>query len=139
MIGTHVLLDLYGVAPEKLCDAELWRGLLRGMARSCQLTIVGGPFLHPFENGGLTGVVLLAESHIAFHTYPEFGYAALDAFSCGCGDVNHAVDAARQVLEPRQVILRSHRRGEQVLAEVPAHSPQAPQKPQVLEGAEEAR
>ena len=86
MIGRHLLIDFHEVSAERLDDAELLSRLLAEAARRGGLTPLGPPVLHRFEGGGLTGYLLLSESHIAVHTYPELGFAALDIFACGAGD-----------------------------------------------------
>ena len=76
MIGRHLLADLYQVAPERLDDPVLLEQCLEAAALECRLTPVAPPVLHRFSGGGITGFLLLAESHIAFHSYPEHGYLA---------------------------------------------------------------
>ena len=92
MIGRHLLIDFHEVSAERLDDAELLSRLLAEAARRGGLTPLGPPVLHRFEGGGLTGYLLLSESHIAVHTYPELGFAALDIFACGSGDPRAALD-----------------------------------------------
>lgn len=112
-IGRHVLLDLYGVPVERLVDGAR---LLAELQR--QLTAAGfhviGQHLHQFpgSGSGATGVVLLSESHAAFHTYPEHGYAALDVFSCGPADVETLTSALLSFLSPQRVNRRDFARGE---------------------------
>ena len=121
MIGTHLLADFYESPAPRLCDADALRAALLEAAARCHLTVVGGPHLQPFPGGGLTGVVLLAESHIAFHTYPEHGYCALDIFSCGSGDLEAALEVFRAALAPERVRVRSITRGDEM------HEPFSPE------------
>ena len=114
MIGRHLLADLYGVSPERLDDVELLRACLEGAARVCGLTPVAAPALHRFEGGGVTGFLMLAESHVALHTYPEHGYMALDIFSCGAADPCQALAVCRELLEPGEVRVRVAPRGEEL-------------------------
>jgi S-adenosylmethionine decarboxylase len=116
MIGTHLLVDFYEAPAPNLCDAQALSAALVEAAARCRLTIVGGPHLHPFPGGGLTGFVMLAESHIAFHTYPEHGYCALDMFSCGKGDLDSALGAFREALNARRVRVRCIQRGDEMVA-----------------------
>ncbi len=82
MIGQHLLADLYDVASDRLTDAGLLADCLGDAARRGGMKPIGPPVLHRFKGGGLTGYLLLSESHIAFHTYPEFSISfALDIFS----------------------------------------------------------
>ena len=67
---------------------------------------------HPFGPGlGVTGVVLLAESHISIHTWPEQGYAAIDIFMCGAAEPQRALDVLREALAPAGCAMRALHRG----------------------------
>ena len=113
MIGTHLLIDLYGIEPPLLNDCGLLGNCLEASAAACGLTPLAPPKMHAFEGGGVTGVILLSESHIALHTYPEHGFIAIDVFSCGAGDSERAVDVFRNRLNPqREAITRAKRGGE---------------------------
>ena len=110
LIGIHILLDLYGIDADKLNDSGLLGECLSESARACGLTPLSPPKLHTFEGGGVTGVILLSESHIALHTYPEHGFIAVDLFSCGAGDPERAVEVFRQRLNPaREIVTRTSR------------------------------
>lgn len=97
-VGRHLLADLHGAEPARLDDAELLARCLREAAERCRLTPIGGPVMHRFPGGGVTGFLLLSESHIALHTYPERGFMALDVFSCGAGDPRSAVEVFEKAL-----------------------------------------
>jgi S-adenosylmethionine decarboxylase len=82
-LGMHVLLDLHDVSGAMLTDCPLIEQLLLDAAAAAGARVLGSRF-HPFGPGqGITGVLLLAESHISIHTWPEHGYAAVDVFMCG--------------------------------------------------------
>ena len=81
-LGTHLILDLKECDPELLDDLEFVKGTMMEAARSVGATIVGESF-HKFDPIGVTGVVAIAESHLCIHTWPEYGYAAIDIFTCG--------------------------------------------------------
>ncbi len=112
MIGRHLLIDFHDVSAGRLDDAELLSRLLGEAARRGGLTPLGLPVLHRFEGGGLTGYLLLSESHIAVHTYPGLGFAALDIFACGSGDPRAALDVFRTGLAPRRERVTTATRGE---------------------------
>lgn len=79
--GTHLIADLYGCSG--LDDLALVEGALRDATAAISATLLDLR-LHPFGPGqGITGVALLAESHISIHSWPEHGYAAVDVFVCG--------------------------------------------------------
>jgi S-adenosylmethionine decarboxylase len=82
-LGQHLLLDLDDAPPHLLSDVAGIERLLREAAALAGATVIHSHF-HPFGPGmGITGVLLLRESHISIHTWPEHGFAALDIFMCG--------------------------------------------------------
>lgn len=83
-LGVHVLAELYGCAGAALDDEALIREAMLEAARRCGATIVNH-FFHRFSPQGVSGVVVIAESHLTIHTWPETGYAAVDLFTCGPG------------------------------------------------------
>jgi S-adenosylmethionine decarboxylase len=98
--GTHVLADLSGIAAEKLSDCALLEKLLRDAAEAAGAHILFSHF-HVFGEGqGVTGVVLLAESHITIHTWPECGFAAADIFMCGAAQPELALAVITSALQP---------------------------------------
>lgn len=97
--GTHVLLDLYGV--QRLDDAAHLDAALRHAADAAGARIIGANFHHFGAGQGVTGVLLLAESHISIHSWPERGFAAVDLFLCGnIGGVDAAIKAITGDLKP---------------------------------------
>lgn len=81
-LGTQTLVDLYGCDPGCLDDPVAIRDAMLEAARRAGATVVTHGF-HRFTPCGVSGVVFLAESHFAIHTWPEHGFAALDLFTCG--------------------------------------------------------
>ncbi|NJE25531.1 S-adenosylmethionine decarboxylase proenzyme [Thermococcus sp. MV5] len=81
-IGMHVVLDLYECDPEILDDMEKVEEVLTKAAEAANATIIDKRF-HKFSPQGVSGVVVVSESHIAIHTWPEHGYAAVDVYTCG--------------------------------------------------------
>ena len=114
MIGQHLLADLYDVASDRLVDGELLADCLEEAARRGGMNPIGRPALHRFEGGGLTGYLLLSESHIAFHTYPEHRFLALDIFSCGNADSKAALSVFLAALEPGREHLTTAPRGGEI-------------------------
>jgi S-adenosylmethionine decarboxylase len=114
MIGQHLLADLYDVASDRLVDGGLLADCLEKAARRGGMNPIGPPVLHRFPGGGLTGYLLLSESHIAFHTYPEHRYIALDIFSCGGGDSQAALSVFLAALEPGRERISTAPRGAEI-------------------------
>lgn len=81
-LGRHVLLDLFDCALDAINNLETARSVLVEAARRAQATIVDVIF-HKFNPVGLSVIVMIAESHLSIHTWPEHRYAAVDIFSCG--------------------------------------------------------
>ena len=81
-LGTHLLLELWEIDQQRLNDADWVRDTLLKAARQANTTVVSQTF-HRFAPQGVSGVVVIAESHISIHTWPELGYAAVDIFTCG--------------------------------------------------------
>lgn len=107
--GSHLLVEIWGASG--LDDPALIDSALRRGAEAAGATILHGHFHHFSPNGGVSGVLVLAESHISIHTWPERGYAAVDVFMCGCCDPNDAVPAMRDAFRPERVDLQEIRRG----------------------------
>lgn len=80
-LGRHWLVECHELAAHVADDVAALKAACVGAARAAGATVVGAHF-HTFEPHGVSGVVLLAESHLTLHTWPEFGYAAIDLFSC---------------------------------------------------------
>ncbi len=81
-LGRHVLIELSGCNPEKLGDLEFVRKMMLEATHLTNATILKTTF-HRFYPQGVSGVVVVSESHLAIHTWPEYGYAALDIYTCG--------------------------------------------------------
>lgn len=108
--GTHVLLDLHGAS--QLGDAAFIEQALRQAAHVCGATVLDVR-LHQFgEDGGVTGVALLAESHISIHTWPETGFAALDVFMCGACDAREAIAPLKAAFRAKETVINEVARGQ---------------------------
>ena len=96
--GLHILLDLHGA--RDLDDAARLESILRAAARAAGARVLGARFHRFGDTGGVTGVVLLADSHITVHTWPELGFAAVDVFLCGAAQPDLACDHVERALSP---------------------------------------
>jgi len=107
--GRHLLVDLWD--GENLSDANVIDAALRRGAEEAGATLLH-IHLHEFtENGGVSGVAVLAESHISIHTWPEWNYAAVDVFMCGETDPMRAAEVLREAFHPARMEIADHYRG----------------------------
>lgn len=116
-IGQHCLVDVYELDGAWAQDACRIETLLRQVAEAADATIINSHF-HTFGNGGgVTGVLLLAESHISIHTWPEHVYGAIDIFMCGHHRIEAALTLLRAQLPAAHTHCTIHSRG------MPVHQP----------------
>ncbi len=80
--GRHLLMEYQGCDREMLNDPDRLEQLMRRAAEAAQATVVAAVF-HSFTPCGTSGVLVLQESHLSIHTWPEYGYAAMDFYTCG--------------------------------------------------------
>lgn len=112
--GRHGLLDLYGCNEHLLRDAAALQSVLHQAALHSGATVLGGHF-HTFGGGGgVSGVLLLAESHISIHTWPERQFAAVDIFLCGSHCPETAKDSLQQALSAHRADWQVYPRGSAV-------------------------
>ncbi len=110
-LGRHLLLELKDCNKEVLDDLDFLKICLNEAAIRCGATVVGESFYH-FSPYGVSGVVNIAESHISIHTWPEYGYAAVDVFTCGDGaEPEEAAKLIVEKLEAQEHSLIELRRG----------------------------
>ncbi len=81
-LSQHLLVEYHGCESALLNDVERIEHALRSAAEAAQATVVSAAF-HRFSPQGVSGVVVIAESHLSIHTWPENGYAAVDFYTCG--------------------------------------------------------
>jgi S-adenosylmethionine decarboxylase len=107
--GSHVLADLWGA--RNLDNIDLIEHALREAVDVCGATLLH-IHLHRFtEGGGVSGVAVLAESHITVHTWPERNFAAFDIFMCGKCEPMNALPVLRRFFQPTDLRVDQHRRG----------------------------
>ncbi len=107
--GTHLLLEFWGASG--LSDEELISKALHKAAEAAGASVLKS-FSHEFSPYcGVTAVVVLAESHISIHTWPERGYAAIDIFMCGDARPYEAIPPLRTAFKPEKVEVAEHLRG----------------------------
>jgi len=110
MVGKHCILELYDCDQAKLNDEAFIRTTITTAAKRAGATLLN-LITHRFEPQGVTGLALLAESHISIHTWPENGYAAVDVFTCGDQTMpEQACELLRQELGAKSHALKSFQR-----------------------------
>jgi S-adenosylmethionine decarboxylase len=110
--GTHLIIDL--VRAERLDDLEHIEQTLRRCIEVAGATLLHIHLHHFTPNGGVSGVAVLAESHISIHSWPEYGYAALDVFMCGETNPRAAIEVLKEAFSPRRVVVKEHLRGKEM-------------------------
>ena len=107
--GVHIVADFW--FPKDIENVKQLKRLLLRAAKEANSTPLEIS-LHTFSPHGLTGVVLVAESHIAIHTWPEINYMALDIFTCGKNvKPNKALEFLKRELKPKKVFVQKLKRG----------------------------
>jgi S-adenosylmethionine decarboxylase proenzyme len=99
-LGRQILCDMWGC--EGLEDADLAESALQEATRAGKATLIRS-FVHRFSPHGVTALALIAESHVALHTWPEYGYASVDIFTCGEADPEAVLEYLIETYRPRQV------------------------------------
>ncbi|MFY9555901.1 MAG: S-adenosylmethionine decarboxylase [Blastocatellia bacterium] len=111
-IGTEWLVDAEGCSPELIRDIETVRSLCEEVVADLGLRVVGEPMWHKFpQPGGVTGLYLLSESHLACHTFPEAGVATFNLYCCRPRPDFEWDERLRALLRATRVIVRTAARG----------------------------
>ncbi|SEF76868.1 adenosylmethionine decarboxylase [Marinobacterium lutimaris] len=107
--GTHLIIDLFGAS--HLDNLERMERALRDAVEASDATLLHIHLHHFTPNGGISGVAVLAESHISVHTWPERDFAAFDVFMCGAARPEQSIAVLEQAFEPRQLKVKELQRG----------------------------
>jgi len=112
MLGKHWIIEVYDADPRVLDNRDTLEEMLCEVTRVYDVQILHSHF-HNFQPQGITGIVMIAESHLTIHTWPEFGYAGLDFFTCGKKtDTEQLSEILKKFLRTQNVILwAEHERG----------------------------
>lgn len=106
--GRHLILDFWGV--KKIGSINHVKKALILAVEACQATLLKIE-LHKFSPQGISGVAVIAESHISIHAWPEYNYLAIDVFTCGQTDPYQAVDSLKKSFNPEKIQLEEIKRG----------------------------
>lgn len=107
--GTHLIIDIWEA--RRIDDLAHVRETLLAAARAANATVLNVDLHHFNENDGVSGVVVLAESHISIHSWPEVSYAALDIFTCGDSRPHAALPVLAEAFQTDRIQTQEIRRG----------------------------
>ncbi len=109
-LGTHVIAELFDCNEFHINDVKKVEEVLMAAAELSSATIIK-PFFHKFSPYGISGVIVIAESHFTIHTWPEHGYAAVDIFTCGDLNYQAALEHIKNELEAERCTIFQFQRG----------------------------
>jgi len=116
-IGRHIILEMWRCSGLSLNSLDTAEQALRDMVAALDVNLLDLK-VYPFSPVGVTGIAIVSESHLVIHTWPEYGYAAVDIFTCGAQrDPQAAIDVLRQHFQPEHVQVMEINRGQLDLAE----------------------
>ena len=107
--GLHILADFWGA--KNLTDPDHIEQAIRETIKTCGATLLNIHLHHFGSTKGVSGVALLAESHISVHTWPERNFAAFDIFMCGTCNPEYALPVLKKFFIPEDIRISFHRRG----------------------------
>jgi S-adenosylmethionine decarboxylase len=114
--GPHITIDLKGCPKETLSNYELHFNYLKSLPELINMTPITQPYVFPYsglvpEDKGITGIVIIAESHISIHSFEEKGYSFIDIFSCKDMDVEKAIRITLDMFKPEDYEINIVKRG----------------------------
>ncbi|MCD6276009.1 MAG: S-adenosylmethionine decarboxylase [Thermoplasmata archaeon] len=110
-VGIHIIADMYGVDPALLARVEKMKEIFEGAVNFAKLSKISSDY-YQFRPEGASGIVLIAESHLSFHTWPEYGLVTLDIYTCGDPkQADLAYEYIKEKLNPSRVDLVRMERG----------------------------
>lgn len=107
--GTHLLIEFWEA--EELDSLKTVEAAFTEAVEACGATLLEIRLHHFSPFGGVSGVAVLKESHMSIHTWPEFGYAAIDVFMCGQVDPGKSIDVLKRYFKPKKVQIMEIKRG----------------------------
>ena len=132
--GTEWLVDAEGCSADLLRDIEIVRRVCEEVVKDLDLRIVGEPMWHQFpQPGGVTGLYLLTESHLACHTFPETGIATFNLYCCRPRPAFEWEERLQALLSASRVTVRTATRGSQAASDHTSFAPEFSDLPSVRE------
>ncbi|MEM0139283.1 MAG: adenosylmethionine decarboxylase [Ferroplasma sp.] len=124
-VGVHIIADLYGIDGDLISSADSIAPIIENAIKAGNLTEISSQY-YQFRPMGASGIALLAESHLSFHTWPEHGLVTLDIYTCGDhSNADRAFNYLMNVLHPISVEYRKIERGTKIEEDVRIDDPQA--------------
>ena len=109
-LGTHVIAELFSCNEFHINNTKKVEEVMLAAAKLSRATVIKH-FFHKFSPYGVSGVVVIAESHFTIHTWPEYGYVAVDIFTCGEFDYQSALNYIKNKLETERCSVFQFQRG----------------------------
>lgn len=114
--GPHITLDLKGCPKDILSNYQLHFDYLKNIPELIQMTPITQPYVFPYEglvpeDKGITGIVIIAESHISVHSFEDKGYCFIDIFSCKPFDYERAIELTKEIFQPQDFEVNVVERG----------------------------
>ncbi len=123
-VGVHIIADLYGIDAGLISSADAISPIMENAIKEGNLTEISSQY-YQFRPMGASGIALLAESHLSFHTWPEYGLVTLDIYTCGDrSNADKAFDYLLNTLRPTSIDYRKFERGSKVEENVKIDNPQ---------------
>ena len=114
--GPHITIDLKGCPKEVLSNYDLHFEYLKKLPELIQMTPITQPYVFPYSglvpsDKGITGIVIIAESHLSIHSFEEKGYSFIDIFSCKDFDTERAIQITLEMFKPESYEINTVKRG----------------------------
>lgn len=115
--GPHLMVDGYNASYEKLASIEAVTNFLETLPEKIGMTKIMPPYVFKYDGGekpedwGISGFVIIAESHISIHTFPEKNYFSIDIFSCKEFNIDEAIQIIKSYFETEDLEIRTTQRG----------------------------
>ena len=111
ILGFQTTIDFYGCNTEKINSTNFIEEVLKKAAKKMNLTVVKST-IHSFSPIGVSGVIVIKESHLAIHTWPEYNYVALDFFTCNkTYELTDGINWLKEIFEAKKMEIASEKRG----------------------------
>ncbi len=124
VVGVHIIADLYGVDAGLISSSDSISPVMENAIKAGNLTKISSQY-YQFRPMGASGIALLAESHLSFHTWPEYGLVTLDIYTCGDrSNADKAFNYILNVLNPTSIEYKKLERGSKVEDNVTIENPQ---------------